>query len=162
MNKKLRLQVEEMIRDYKNKRDEIAKMERDLEFIKNRIIMLLDKAHEKSYEYVDATFSKVPLKCSICERSEVKYDLDRARELLGSKKLKKIVDKTYGVADITKLIELSKTHGISPDELKSCLSVSEKVNNKKLDQLYDIGEVSAEEVQEFCQVSKTTRYITLK
>lgn len=162
MNKKIKLQIEELIRDYKTKKGEYEKLGHDLDFIKNRIIMLMDKAKEKSYVYIDPEFSKVPLKCSICERSEVKYDLDRARELLGSKKLKKIVDKSYGVADITKLIALSKEHGISPEELKSCLSVSEKVNNKKLDQLYDIGEVSAEEVQEFCQVSKTTRYITLK
>ena len=162
MDKKIQSQIEELIRALKKIRDKIVQLEQDDKFIKNRLIMLLDKAGIKSYEYLGAEFADTKLTCTVCERSDIKYDLQRARELLGPRECKKFVDKTYGVADISKLIDLAKAHGISPDELKSCLSITEKVNNKKLDQLYNVGEINAEDVQEFCTVEKTNRYIMLK
>lgn len=162
MNKKSKVQLDELIVTYKRNKEKIEKLQDDNDFIKKRIIFLMDKAKESSYKYYNPELFENELKATICERKTVSYDVQRAKELLGKKRFSEIVDKEYSICDISKLIELAKSHGVSPKELKSCLNINEKINNKKLDQAYNLGDIEEEEVQEFASVETSTRYLAIK
>jgi hypothetical protein len=162
MNKKIEEQLTDLIIKLKSNQAKIEKLEDDNNFIKKRIMFLLDKAKSKNFSYYNPELFDHELKCSLCERKDIRYDIARAKELLGKKKCKQFIDSSYEVCDIEKLKDLAKNHGISPQELKDCLSVNEKVNNKKLDNLYDLGEIDFEEVEKFAEVKLTSRYISIR
>lgn len=149
-----------LIKKLKTNKDKIEQMEKDNEFIKNRIMNLLDKSKEKSFVLKDLEFSPKSLTCMICEKKDVSYDLQKAKEILGAK-CKSFVNKKYDVSDFEKLKQLAKEHGISLNDFKSCFNISESVDNKKLEQMYQVGDVDIDDVQEFMEV-KTKRYIALR
>ena len=123
-------------------------------------MFLLDKSGEKTFTLKDLEFSPKSLTCMVCEKKDVRYDLQRAKEILGAK-CKQFTIKQYDVCDFEKLKTLAKSHGINIEEFKSCFDIKEKVDNKKLEQMYAIGDVDVEDVQEFMEV-KTTRYVALR
>ena len=149
-----------LVKKLKTNRDKVEQLQNDNDFIKNRIMFLLDKLGEKSFTLKDIEFSPKSLVCMICEKNDVSYDLKRAKEILGAK-CKGFTHKEYDVSDFEKLKALAKAHGINPEEFKSCFDIKEKVDNKKLEQMYAVGDVDVEDVQEFMEV-KTTRYVALR
>lgn len=162
MNKKTKQQLDDLIINYKKNKERIEKLQSDNDFIKNRIMFLLGKAKTKTFEYYNPEMFPDIIKCTVCERKTLSYNVQRAKELLGRKRLNSILDKDYSIGDIEKLKELAKSHGISVNELKSCLEVQEKINSKKLDQAYNLGEIDDEEVEEFVKVDTTSKYLTFK
>lgn len=126
MNKKTKQQLDDLIINYKKNKERIEKLQSDNDFIKNRIIFLLGKSKTKTFEYYNPEIFPDIIKCTVCERKTLSYDVQRAKDLLGRKRLNSILDKDYSISDIEKLKELAKSHGISANELKSCLEVQEK------------------------------------
>ena len=54
---------------------------------------------------------------------------------------KEVIDKTYVVSDMGGLIEYLKTCGVKPKEFKKFIEVQEVVNETKLDNAYQTGEI---------------------
>lgn len=160
MDKQTHEQLTGLVKKLKTNNDKIEQMQKDNEFIKNRIMNLLNKSKEKSFVLKDIEFSPKSLTCTICERKNVSYNLQKAKEILGAK-CKSFVNKKYDVSDFEKLKQLAKEHGISLNDFKSCFSISESVDNKKLEQMYQVGDVDIDDVQGFMEV-EIKQYVALR
>ena len=80
------------------------------------------------------------------------YDIPKLKKKLDPELFNEIVDKTYTITDINSLISLLKKAGIKPKEFKKLITVSEKVNNGKIQQAYSVGEISLQDISDAYEV----------
>ena len=73
--------------------------------------------------------------------------------------LKKFIDKTYTINDFEGLVEYLKTCGVDPIKFKSYLQITENVNQKKLDQLSNLGIINENDIKGCYEVKKNEGYI---
>lgn len=63
------------------------------------------------------------------------------KRIIGRKRAARVIEKRYEISDFAGLVEYLKTCGVDPKQFKSFLTVSETVNEKALDNLFDLGEL---------------------
>jgi len=147
-NAALRLETDGM--RYVSNKDKIKELENRNKFLSDSILEQLDKLETKSYSFTITdekdeskknkyTFTKA-------EKSKVTYDNEKVKEVVGKKMYSKIVDREY-LADWEKLVELAKKYNISKDEILGCLTINEKINNDKLKNLYEVGEIDIKKLK---------------
>lgn len=73
-------------------------------------------------------------------RRKVEYDIDKMKEKLPSDVISEVVEKQVSVVDYKALASYVKSLGGSAAKLKSMLHVDESVNEKRLDELSELGE----------------------
>lgn len=72
--------------------------------------------------------------------------LDKLSEKLSKNVFSEIVDKTYTITDFDGLVSYLKSCGVDPKEFKKFIDVERKVNEKKIDQLGKLGEITQEDI----------------
>lgn len=96
----------------------------------------------------DHEFTGVILTAKVSERvSSLVYDTDKLKEQLDKETFNEIVDKTYTINDIEALISLLKNAGVSPQDFKKLITVTEVANKARIQQLFAVGELSFEQLQ---------------
>lgn len=73
-------------------------------------------------------------------RRKVEYDIGKMKEKLPSDVISEVVEKQVSVIDYKALAAYVKSLGGSAAKLKSMLHVDESVNEKRLDELSELGE----------------------
>ena len=87
------------------------------------------------------------LKASKVDRvTSLVYDIPKLKQKIDAELFNEIVDKTYTITDIDALISLLKKAGVKPKEFKKLITVSERVNNGKIQQAYSVGEISLQDI----------------
>ncbi len=61
--------------------------------------------------------------------------------------INQIVKKTYSVSDWSGFVNVLSLHGIKPNEILPFISVEKKVDQKKMNELSEIGEITEEDVK---------------
>lgn len=141
-NDKIVLELEANSIRYMDNKDKIKKLEDHNKALTDFIIEELDSLNTKSYSFTAHDDNDKPHKYTFtkAERSKVIYDNEKLKEVVGKKTYSKIVDREF-IADWDKLVVLAKKYSINKEELLDCLTINEKINNNKLKELYEIGEV---------------------
>lgn len=126
-----------------------------------------NKVRNQVYDYLDQnkiTSMEAPelsemgsstglLKASKVDRvTSLVYDIPKLKKKLDPELFNEIVDKTYTINDINALIGLLKKAGIKPKEFKKLITVTEKVNNGKIQQAYSVGEISLQDISDAYEV----------
>lgn len=78
--------------------------------------------------------------------TSIKYDVDLLKKKIDKELFNEIVDKTYQINNIDAMIELLKKAGIKPKEFKKHITVSETINNGKIQQAYSVGDISLKDI----------------
>lgn len=87
------------------------------------------------------------LKASKVDRvTSITYDIPKLKQKLDPELFNEIIDKSYSITDMPALIQMLKKSGVKPKEFKKFISVSEKVNNGKIQQAYSIGDISLNDI----------------
>lgn len=119
--------------------------------IRGQIYDYLDQNKMKSIEGNQTSESgakKGLLVASKVDRvTSLTYDIPKLKKVLDKELFNEIVDKTYTIADIDAMILLLKKAGIKPSEFKKLITVSEKVNNAKIQQAYSVGDISLNDMK---------------
>mgnify|MGYP007070231528 CR=1 FL=1 len=77
---------------------------------------------------------------------KITWDIDKLSEKLDKGILNEVIDKEYTINDFDSLIRYLKSCGVDPKKFKKFIDVKKSVNNKKIDELSQLGDISAEDI----------------
>ena len=81
------------------------------------------------------------------QKTSVIFDIDVLENNLSKEMCKDVIDKSYTITDINRLIVYLKSCGVDPKIFKSFINVTKTVDEKKLDKLADLGLISKEQLK---------------
>lgn len=95
------------------------------------------------------------------QNSSVKFDADKLEKALGKKLSQDVIIKQYQITDMAGLIAYLKECGVDPRIFKSFLHVSKSVDTKALDQLEELGKITADQVKGCYTITRQKPYFTV-
>jgi hypothetical protein len=96
------------------------------------------------------------------QKTSIVFDIDALENNLSKEMCKDVIDKSYTITDINRLIIYLKSCGVDPKVFKSFLNVTKTVDEKKFDKLADLGLIRKEQF-EGCYTLKCKKpYFTVK
>ena len=118
-------------------------------------LMLADETKNKAYVYmqtfnlkhIDADFNNLTLRLQTQNRVTINYDKEALKTKLSDDILREVICKKYAVTDIDLLKNIMKQYGVPAKVLKSCLEVTESVDKKRMDELFEQGHIKVDELQ---------------
>lgn len=78
---------------------------------------------------------------------DVEFFPDEVRKKLGKEVYSKVVDKDVQLKDLDALIKCLKWYGVPPKEFKNHIKVSHKIDNEKITNLIDLGQISIADIE---------------
>ena len=94
-------------------------------------------------------------------RKKVVWNVGMLKERLSKDKRKAVIKKEYAIADIDGLVSYLKSCGVDPKKFKSFLNVTETVDEKTLNNLFDVGVVTKTDVKGCYDVEMSEPYIVI-
>lgn len=96
------------------------------------------------------------------QKTSVIFDIDALENNLSKEMCKDVIDKSYTITDINRLIVYLKSCGVDPKVFKSYINVTKTVDEKKLDKLADLGLISKEQLKGCYTLKRQKPYFTVK
>lgn len=98
------------------------------------------------------------MSCKRVKPVTVKYDEEAMLKSLGKNEINALFEKSYEIIDMTGLIQLLKSHGVSSKQFKKFISVKQTLSNEKLNHLYEIGVLTLDDLKGCYTVMKKSEY----
>lgn len=92
---------------------------------------------------------------------KVLWFVEKLKEKLDKKTYNEIVDKTYTINDMEGLIKYLKSCGVDAKKFKKFIEVNEEVDETKLNNLYDRGEIKKKQIEDCYEVKLGEPYIRI-
>lgn len=134
---------------YEKKKKELSVSVKNYMFVKNY----------QSLEFKSKEFGKVHV--SKVVRKTIIWNVEKLKEKLDKEILDEIIEKKYIVNNMPGLIELLKEAGVSPRQFKKFITVEEKVNQQKMNELSEIGEIDGEDVDGCYELKEADGYLRI-
>lgn len=96
------------------------------------------------------------------QKTSVIFDIDALENNLSKEMCKDVIDKSYTITDINRLIIYLKTCGVDPKVFKSFINVTKTVDEKKIDKLADLGLINKEQLEGCYTLKRNKPYFTVK
>lgn len=96
------------------------------------------------------------------ERSSVNFDIGKLKKLLSKSDFENIANATYTINDMKGLIAYLKECNADPVIFKSFIDTNIKIDQKKIDDLYDLGTIDKEIIKKCCNVTRGKPYFLVK
>ena len=96
------------------------------------------------------------------QKTSVIFDIDALENNLSKEMCKDVIDKSYTITDINRLIVYLKSCGVDPKVFKSFINLTKTVDEKKLDKLADLGLISKEQLEGCYTLKRQKPYFTVK
>lgn len=96
------------------------------------------------------------------QKTSVIFDADALENNLSKEMCKDVIDKSYTITDINRLIVYLKSCGVDPKVFKSFINVTKTVDEKKLDKLADLGLIRKEQLEGCYTLKRKKPYFTIK
>lgn len=96
------------------------------------------------------------------QKTSIDFDVDALENNLSKEMCKDVIDKSYTITDINRLIVYLKSCGVDPKIFKSFINVTKTVDEKKLDKLEDLGLISKEQLEGCYTLKRQKPYFTVK
>lgn len=120
----------------------------------NTFTITLDEGQDYYANHVMLSVTKV-------RRKKVIWFVDKLKEKLSKNVYKQVVEKTYTVNDMDGLIKYLKTCGVDPKKFKKFIDVEETVDETKINNMYEKGEIKKQDVSGCYKVEHGEPYIRL-
>lgn len=98
-------------------------------------------------EGADFYTNKRNLRITRQRNSRVIWDVNKLKTCLSKKVFRKITDKKYTITDMDGLVTYLKSCGVDPSIFKKYIDVEIKVDPRKLDQAYEIGDLKKKDIE---------------
>lgn len=92
-------------------------------------------------------FGSFALKLTKVQRTSVKWNIDRLKQVFGKKISRQFIRKKYEIKNFDGLVEYLKTCGVNPKKFSTFLNVTEEVDENAIDNLYQLGKVKNEDLE---------------
>lgn len=87
--------------------------------------------------------------------------IEKKLSKLSKEDLSLIVKKTYIINDIDGLIDYLKSCGVDPKQFKTFLTIEKTVDNKKIDELSNIGKITEEDITGCYTIKESESYFKI-
>ena len=99
------------------------------------------------------------MKARCIESNKIIWDIEKLKEKLNKNILSEILNKKYEIEDFNGLVEYLKSCGVDPKKFKEYLIVEEEVNEKALNQLSELGEITDEQIDGCYTLKRISEYV---
>ena len=113
-----------------------------------------------SYDIFD--FGSFSIKLNKVCRTTIKWNAKKLYDVLTKKQAKAVIKKRYEIIDFEGLKKYLKDCGVDPTIFKRYICVTESIDEKALDNLFQLGKVSKEEIDGCCEIDVSIPYYKLK
>ena len=96
------------------------------------------------------------------QKTSIVFDIDALENNLSKEMCKDVIDKSYTITDINRLIIYLKSCCVDPKVFKSFVNVTKTVDEKKLDKLADLGLIRKEQLEECYTLKRKKPYFAVK
>lgn len=96
------------------------------------------------------------------QKTSIVFDIDALENNLSKEMCKDVIDKSYTITDINRLIIYLKSCGVDPKVFKSFVNVTKTVDTKKVDKLADLGLISEKQLEGCYTLKRQKPYFTVK
>ena len=91
----------------------------------------------------------------------IEFDANKLEKRIGKELAKDVIVKSYTIDDMNGLIAYLKECGVDPNIFKSFVNVEKKVNQKQLDNLYELGKIDENDIEGCFTVNARSPYFTV-
>jgi hypothetical protein len=154
----------ELILNKKTKRlldlqDELNACENELKDVKEEIIDFMNKNDISSYDAMYGGDKR--FKINKIRSGRVEYNVERIKKKITKDQKSEILEKEVEIVDFDRFVKIMKLKGIKLKDIIDCLDIKEKVNTKKLQNLYEIGGIDLTKIND-CYSIKENEYLKVK
>lgn len=112
-----------------------------------------------SFDFRSREFGNV--KVNKVVRKTIKWDVDKLKKKLPIELLAEIIGKEYHIVDMPGLVKYLKSCGVNPKKFKQYISVEEKVNQQAINELSEIGDITAQDIEGCYELKQAEGYLTI-
>ena len=131
----------------------------------NGLTMLLNQKKATMAKYFDKTGERSASndECTVYvqERTNIDYDIDALKQSLPRDQYDSFVVTEHSIDDWKGFCRLLKKHGLTAEEVRPFISIVRKVDQQKLNQMYEHGDISIQ-VLNGCYTATVKKSIVLK
>lgn len=144
----------ELQREFKKYEEEYKKKKEQLQ-VKIKNYMFINGFNSFKFGNSDGTFFKV----ANVKRKKIDFDIPKLKTRLSKDILKQILIKEYRINDFDGLKKYLKSCGVDPKEFIKYLDINEVVNQKMVNQLSDLGEITSRDLKGCYTVTEEFAYV---
>lgn len=131
----------------------------------NGLTMLLNQKKATMAKYFDKTGERSASNddCTVYvqERTNIDYDIDALKQSLPRDQYDSFVVTEHSIDDWKGFCRLLKKHGLTAEEVRPFISIVRKVDQQKLNQMYEHGAISIQDLNG-CYTAMVKKSIVLK
>lgn len=94
-------------------------------------------------------------------RKSIIWNIEKLKKKLDKDLIDQFVEKKYVVNNMPGLIKLLKEAGVNPRQFKKFINVEEKVNQQKMNELSEIGEIDREDIEGCYELKEAEGYLKI-
>ena len=94
-------------------------------------------------------------------QKRISWDVEKLEKKLDKELLNEILDKQYVVNNMEGLIKYLKSCGVNPKQFKKYITIEKKVNQKKFNELSELGDVSLDDVKGCYELNECNGYVKI-
>lgn len=115
-----------------------------------------------AFSFLSDKFSKaIKFEVKKIKQRKIKFNIEAIEKKLDKELVSELIDKTYTINDMEGLIKYLKECGVNPKKFKSFISVDKKVNQKRLEQLGELGDININDLKGCYTVVENKGYIKI-
>lgn len=158
--------IEEMILelyDIKNKSKRLQdEYKIRIKYLEKKIDEIFTKKKEISYSFCcQNRDSDIYYKATLVKPKKIEWNIDVLQQVLNKKIFNQICNKKYTIIDYEGLIKYLKTVGVDPKIFKNFISCEKTMNEKMLNQLSELGEITEKDLEGCYTVTNREQYVKI-
>lgn len=87
------------------------------------------------------------------------WDVDKLKTKLDNDVFNEVIKKDYKINDMNGLIRYLKSCGVNPNKFKTYIDISQKVDNEKINELSEVGEITEKDIKGCYRIEYSSGYI---
>lgn len=115
----------------------------------------------KKNKIKDKKFKDDNISVTKVQSVKIIFDIPKLKTKLNKEQQKKVIKKNLEVSNTQGLIEFLKSKGITFKDVKEYFTIKEEVDQKTLDKLSDLGEISKDDIKDTFEIKMTDPYYKL-
>jgi hypothetical protein len=126
----------------------------ELEKQAGECLLKADELKNKAYRYMytfdlshlDVEQTDLTLRLQSISRTTITYDKEKLKRKLPKHILAEVIGRKYVVSDMDALKEIMKEYGVPAKMVRACFEVTEFVDKKRMDDLYEQGHIKIKQL----------------
>lgn len=123
--------------------------------------IIKDYTDESNLEEFDFNDNLSHYKVRPVINKKINWDIDKLSKKLDKEVLNEILVKEYSINDFGNLIEYLKSCGVDPKKFKKFIDVKKTVNNKKIDELSQLGDIKEDDLSGCYELQANFSYVKI-